>query len=115
MTDAAALVQAFAAALEEDDDAETELVEHGPRVARIMLDWKVRCGDGRLERWTLGDLRELLLEWLPRADPETPAEAVAAFLGFLDEQGRLDAPVPLASLEAAVARLRPHYEAAARR
>ena len=66
----------------------------------------------------LGDLRELLLEWLPRrvtADDQTieiAADAVTQFLRFLAHEDLLDAPVPLTSLEAAVERLRPRFERA---
>ncbi|MGH2499641.1 MAG: hypothetical protein ACRDF0_06085, partial [Candidatus Limnocylindria bacterium] len=111
------LTEAFAAALEE---AGSPLAEHGPFVAHCMLDWKIGYADGALLRWTLGDLRELLLDWFPRkvtADDETIAvgvDAVAAFLRFLAGEELLDAPVPLASLEAAVERLRPRFEAACR-
>jgi hypothetical protein len=117
---AGTLIAAFADALEDDHDAEPALIDHGPLVARRMLDWKIHHGDRRLERWTLGDLRELLLDWLPRTlggDDElvaVVADAVTAFLGLLDQQELLDAPVPLASLESAVARLRPRFESACR-
>jgi hypothetical protein len=112
-----ALVAALAAALEDDHDAEPALIDHGPFVARRMLDWKLGCGDRRLERWTLGDLRELLLDWLPRKVSgddviAVAADAVTAFLGLLEQRELLDAPVPLASLESAVARLRPRFEEA---
>jgi hypothetical protein len=114
------LVEAFAAALEDDADADTTLREHGPFVAHCMLEWKIGYADRRLVTWTLGDLREFLLDWFPRkvtADDETitiAADAVTAFLGFLAREERLDAPVPLASLEAAVARLRTRFERACR-
>jgi hypothetical protein len=115
-----ALVDAFAAALERDEDAEPDLREHGPFVAHSALEWKIGYADRRLERWTLGDLRELLLDWFPRkvtADEETIAIAAGAlsrFLRFLADDGLLDAPVPLASLQAAVERLRPRFEQACR-
>ena len=115
-----ALVDAFAEVLDEEEPSGVALREGGPFIARCMLDWKLDYGDGRLERWTLGDLRELLLDWFPRkvtADQETlaiAADAVSRFLGFLAEEAVLDAPVPLASLEAAVQRLRPRFEQACR-
>jgi hypothetical protein len=118
--DADFLVDAFSAALDEDEHIAPTLREEGPFIARCMLDWKLGYGDGRLERWTLGDLRELLLDWFPRkvtADDETiaiGAEAVSRFLRFLADEDVLDAPVPLASLEAAVQRLRPQFEQACR-
>ena len=112
-----ALVEAFAASLEE---AQPGLREHAPFVAQCMVNWKIDYADRRLERWTLGDLRELLLDWFPRkvtADDETiaiGADAVGAFLRFLAAQGLLEGPVPVSSLEAAVERLRPHFEQACR-
>lgn len=115
-----ALMEAFGTLLEEDEDVEPALRDHGPFVAHCMLEWKLGYADGELVRWTLGDLRELLLDWFPRkvtADEGTiavAADAVTAFLGFLAAEELLDAPVPLASLEAAVARLRPRFEQACR-
>jgi hypothetical protein len=114
------LLDAFAEALEGDEHAGAALREAGPFVARCMLDWKIGYADGRLERWTLGDLRELLLDWFPRKVTiddetlETAAEAVSRFLHFLADEGLLDAPVPVTSLEAAVQRLRPRFERACR-
>jgi hypothetical protein len=113
-----ALVEAFAEALEHDDHADPALRQDGPYVAHCMLDWKLADADGNLERWTLGDLRELLLDWFPRkvtADDqviEIAAEAVTRFLYFLADEDLLDAPVPVTSLEAAVQRLRPRFERA---
>lgn len=107
---------AFAAALERDDDTEPEMLEHGPAVVASLLAFKASDGDGRPDAWTLGELRELMLDWLPRhLAPEGEAvavagEAIAAYLHLLDAHGRLEAPVPLVSLEAAVARLRPRLE-----
>lgn len=114
------LVEAFAEALEQDEDAGPALREDGPYVAHCMLDWKLAYADGDLVRWTLGDLRELLLEWFPRKVTtddqliEVAADAVTHFLRFLAEEDLLDAPVPLTSLEAAVERLRPRFERACR-
>ena len=112
------LVDAFAEALERDKGAGPALRAEGPYVACCMLDWKLAYADGDLGRWTLGDLRELLLEWLPRKLTtggqvvELAADAVTRFLRFLAHEDLLDAPVPLSSLEAAVERLRPRFERA---
>ena len=112
------LVEAFAEALERDEGAGPALRAEGPYVAYCMLDWKLAYADGDLGRWTLGDLRELLLEWLPRKLTaggqvvEIAADAVTRFLRFLAHEDLLDAPVPLSSLEAAVERLRPRFERA---
>jgi hypothetical protein len=112
------LVDAFAQVLEQDEHASPALRENGPYIAHCMLDWKLGYADGNPGRWTLGDLRELLLDWFPRkvtADDETieiAADAVMRFLRFLADEGLLDAPVPLSSLEAAVVRLRPRFERA---
>ena len=105
-------------ALEGDEGATRALRADGPYVAYCMLGWKLVCADGDLGRWTLGDLRELLLEWFPRkltADDQTieiAADAVTRFLRFLAHEDLLDAPVPLTSLEATVERLRPRFERA---
>jgi hypothetical protein len=118
--DAEALVDAFAAALQEDEDADAALRERGPFVAHCMLEWKLGYGGGALLHWTLGDLRELMLDWFPgevTVEEETvsiAAEAIARFLRFLADGDLLDAPVPLGSLEAAVQRLRPRFEQACR-
>ena len=115
--DAEALVEAFARQLE-DADVAAGVLEHGPFVAHTMLDWKLDYADGELVRWGLGDLREYLLDWFPRkvtCEEETIAVAPAAvseFLRFLDAAELLDAPVPLASLTAAVKRLAPGFREA---
>lgn len=63
---------------------------HGDCVASSMLEWKGGYDDGRLGRWTQGDLREYLLDYFPRkvsVGEETldaVPECVCAFLGFLD-------------------------------
>lgn len=108
------LVEAFARQLE-DADVAAGVLEHGPFVAHTMLHWKLDYADGELVRWGLGDLREYLLDWFPRTvtcEEEAIAVAPAAvgeFLRFLDAQELLDAPVPLASLTAAVKRLAPRF------
>jgi hypothetical protein len=67
----------------------------GHFVASCMLEWKGDYDDGRLGRWTAGDLAEFLLDYFPRkvsASQETVAAVpacVVAFLGFLEARGSL--------------------------
>lgn len=112
-----ALVEEFAASLNGEDDA--RLLEHGQFVAGTMCEWKIGYADGRLERWTVAELDEFLLEWYPRkgdSQEETVAAApacVTAFLRFLADSGRLSGD-GIELLGAAVARLRGHFEREAR-
>ena len=114
--EADALVAIFERALASEGRAE-ECGGTAPFTARVMLDWKIGSGDGRLEHWTDADLRELMLEWMPRVGPsdeETlaafPAVAMA-FLRFLAALGRLSGADP-DSLAATIERLRPQFERA---
>jgi hypothetical protein len=79
---------------------EARLTERGQSLdlasdADLMLNWKWGYADGDLAWWRTGHLDELLLEWYPRkvsAPPdlvEIALPSVAAFLGFLHEEGLL--------------------------
>ena len=56
---------------------------------QLLLDWKWGYGDGTLNRWSLPDVEEFLLEWCPRKLSSSPEHcagiplSVAAFLDFL--------------------------------
>jgi hypothetical protein len=53
---------------------ENAVWQHGDFIAKTMLQWKRGYADGRLGRWTSGDLAEYLLDYFPRkvtVDPET--------------------------------------------
>ena len=92
---------------------------HGDFVASSMLEWKGGYDDGRLGRWTQGDLREYLLDYFPRkvsVDEETldaVPECVCAFLGFLDARGSLSGE-PLEQLMEACETLREEFRERAR-
>lgn len=79
---------------------EAQLTEQGRSLdlacdVGLMLDWKWVYADGDLSWWRIGHLDELLLEWYPRkvsappdlADHTLPS--IAAFLGFLGDEGLL--------------------------
>ena len=72
-----------------------QLWDIDPNDAGMLMDWKVNYADGALDRWTLADAEEFLLDWCPRklsapADiwPRIPP-AVAAFVDFLAATGLL--------------------------
>ena len=116
--DAGALVDAFAAELDEQG-ADQALVDHAPFLAHLLLSWRLDFGDGELLRWTAADVREFLLEWYPRkgdADDETLAAvrpSLAAFLRFLAERSLLEGD-SIEGLEAALVRLETRFAHAAR-
>jgi hypothetical protein len=79
---------------------EARLIERGQSLdlasdAGLVLDWKWGYADGDLAWWRTGHLDELLLEWYPRKVSVPPdlvditLPSVAAFLGFLHEEGLL--------------------------
>jgi hypothetical protein len=79
---------------------EARLTERGQSLdlasdADLMLNWKWGYADGDLAWWRTGHLDELLLEWYPRKVSAPPdlvditLPSVAAFLGFLHEEGLL--------------------------
>lgn len=86
------------------DDAAEELASN----ARLALDWKWNYADGRLVRWTPGDVGEFLLEWCPRKLSVSPEDALTipptlgAFLAFLDDEGLLLPRSSLGRLASAV-------------
>ncbi|WP_344824006.1 hypothetical protein [Actinocorallia longicatena] len=63
---------------------------------RLALEFRHQSTDGRLGWWTPGEVRRLLLEWIPdsvASGPETYPLAlgsVRALLGYLDASGLLD-------------------------
>src|SRR4051794_41437844 len=67
-----------------------------PSDAELLMDWKFGYGDGALDRWSVADAEEFLLDWCVRklSAPSTVAAAiprsVAAFVGFLDATRLLD-------------------------
>ena len=75
------------------------LNEHGvpgdPNDAGLLMDWKWGYADGRLDRWSVGEVDTFLLDWCPRkvaAPPEVCGEipiSVAAFVEFLADTGLL--------------------------
>ncbi|MGH9151442.1 MAG: hypothetical protein ACRD03_03330, partial [Acidimicrobiales bacterium] len=90
----------------------------GDLVARTMLDWKWRTGNGELGRWTRPDLEDYLFSYLcpsvvtldvPLSDF---AECVAAFLRFLDGHDALEGD-PLDALVSFVAERAAAFEQAA--
>ncbi|MGH9268946.1 MAG: hypothetical protein ACRD0D_12325 [Acidimicrobiales bacterium] len=90
----------------------------GDLVARTMLDWKWRTGDGELGRWTCSDLEDYLFDYfcpsvltldVPLCD--VPG-CVAAFLRFLDGHDALEGD-PLHALVSFVADRAAAFENAA--
>lgn len=61
----------------------------------LILDWKFNYKDGQLDEWSLGDVEEFLLSWVPRKVSAPAAfvaplvKAVADGFRFLGEQGLL--------------------------
>lgn len=79
----------------------------GDLVGGAMIEFKGRFADGRVARWTVADLREFMLRWLPSTvvcDADVIADVpdcVCAFLRFLSQRGSLRGD-DLDDLEAAV-------------
>jgi hypothetical protein len=61
----------------------------------VLLDWRWNYSSGQLDDWTVDDIDEFLLDWLPRkyaAPPEAGAEmcsAVAEFFLHMSARGRI--------------------------
>ncbi len=76
----------------------------GDLVGGAMIEFKGRYADGRLACWTVADVREFMLTWLPgmvQTDAAVVADVpdcVCAFLHFMSERGSLVGD-PLAELE----------------
>lgn len=83
----------------------------GDFTAGALLEFKGRHGDGRIGHWTVGDVREFLLDWFPRtvvADEDVRRDVpdcAAVFFRFMAARGSLSGD-GLWELEAACARLR---------
>ena len=79
----------------------------GDLIGGAMIEFKGRFADGRVARWTVTDLREFMLTWLPSTlvcDADAIADVpdcVCAFLRFLSQRGSLCGD-DLDDLEAAV-------------
>lgn len=103
---------------------EARLTEQGQPLdlasdADVMLHWKWGYADGDLSWWRTGHLDELLLDWYPRkvsAPPELveiTLPSVAAFLGFLHEEGLLSsASDPVETLQRHVSGMGEQFAAA---
>lgn len=70
------------------------VVRSGVAIVRSMLGWKASHGDGRLEHWTRGHIRDYLLHYLPTANvsrmllPDAPTCA-KDLVYFLEDRGCL--------------------------
>ena len=56
----------------------------------VLLDWRWNDSSGQLDDWSLGDVAEFLLDWLPRkysAAPEAGAEMCSAVADFFVHMG----------------------------
>ena len=56
----------------------------------VLLDWRWNYSTGQLDDWSRGDVREFLVEWLPRkysAAPEAGAEMCSAVADFFLHMG----------------------------
>ncbi len=79
----------------------------GDLVGGAMIEFKGRYADGLLGRWTVADVREFVLTWLPgmvQTDADILAdipECMCAFLRLLSQRGSLSGD-PLTALESAV-------------
>lgn len=77
----------------------------GDFAAGALMEFKARHGDGRLDHWTVADVRAFLLDWFPRtvqADAcilQDVPECAAVFFHFMDLRGSLSGDA-LAELEA---------------
>ncbi|HEX8158817.1 MAG TPA: hypothetical protein VF526_15640 [Solirubrobacteraceae bacterium] len=86
----------------------------GDFAAGALLEFKGRRGDGRLDHWTVEDLREFLLGWFPRtvyADEDLQRDVpdcVTVFFRFLAARGSLNGD-SLDELEAACESLRGQF------
>lgn len=59
----------------------------------VLLDWRWNYSSGQLDVWSLGDVEEFLLDWLPRkysAPPEAGAEMCSAVADFFLHMGARD-------------------------
>lgn len=86
----------------------------GDFTAGALLEFKGRHGDGRIDHWTVADVREFLLDWFPRSvlvddglRRDVPDCAVV-FFRFLAARGSLTGD-GLWELEAACAQLRGRF------
>jgi hypothetical protein len=113
------LLDALITKLEEDRSGDAGLLEHGPDIAFLMIDWKIGYADRLFTHWTQADVREFLLDWFPRtgaSDEETLAavpSAMVAFLRFLQER-RLLSGASIEALAGTVTRIRDPFHDAAR-
>lgn len=83
----------------------------------LLLDWKWGYEDGKLDRWSCGDLSEFLLYWCPRK-LSAPADLVADMplnigraMEFLDERDLLVGDTPSADLASYATNLREPFSA----
>lgn len=56
----------------------------------VLLDWRWNYSSGQLDDWSLGDVAEFLVDWLPRkysAPPEAGAEMCSAVADFFVHMG----------------------------
>lgn len=56
----------------------------------VFLDWRWNYSSGQLDRWSVGDVDEFLIDWLPRkysAPPEAGAEMCSAVADFFVHMG----------------------------
>jgi hypothetical protein len=115
------LYECMDALLDEMEDFVSE--HHGPDgaawrsgdfAAGALLEFKGRHGDGRVDHWTVDDVREFLLGWFPRtvlADEELQRDVpdcAAVFFRFMAARGSLTGD-PLSELEAACAHLQSQF------
>lgn len=89
------------------EDPGNSVWRSGDLVGGAMIEFKGRYADGLLGRWTVADVREFMLTWLPgmvQTDADVAADipdCICAFLRLLSQRGSLSGD-PLTVLESEV-------------
>lgn len=91
-----ALVRDYGRYVHAQYGATSAVWRHGEFISCALLDWKRDHRDGEPVHWTTADVEEFMLDFAPRKmtmDDETIhtlPDCVAAFMGFLDRDRRLE-------------------------
>jgi hypothetical protein len=81
--------------IEAANDPDNPVSRNGPAVARAMFEWKWKCADGELGKWTVDDVERFLREEAPQklgADEQQVADTPLCMAGvffFLDQKKQL--------------------------
>jgi hypothetical protein len=90
------LVRDYGRYLSDEYGVDGAVWRHGEFISCALLDWKRDYHDADSTRWTVAHVDEFMLDFAPRKmtmDDEairTLADCLAAFMGFLDREGKLE-------------------------